>query len=345
MTEHACIDCSNLPGCRLLRSSARKLVLNERKILLRGAGETCTEFEPLSDAETRVRNTFDEMVALPEGMAVETLFYRESESVQDPEIEEEEVEDIPDFQAMLWDGITVEEREEQLKYVTDDGQTFEALDDEGSKVPRGSFPLRNYLIHVLDIPAEVVGFWKTKELIDAILHKEHELGLIVKESKKESKKMPKMMKGLNKRKAAQTEAEETNETTGAEETTSGPATAKRTPAKKKTTSKRGTSKAMAKADAEEAAPAALDLGPLTELIEAKFAELEKRIDAKLEEATNTSVVATTLLHDAMITKVDTKIGELAECAGIEGVAEHDEEELLYTGDDPQTVLAYAEGEE
>ena len=200
-----CLACYKLPSCEVLAANTRTPLFE--KAILKNSQKTCPKFEPVGPSEKQVRDEFQQKVPLSEVSLIEVIFRREAsleEAIKD-EDEDDEVMDFS-FSDFLWDGITVSQRKLQLEYQTTDGKEFAQLDD-GSKIPRSSFPLRDYLINELGLPANVVIFWDKSSVINAILHKELEDGLIVKDAKK--KKDNKMARVIKQIKNAKDEDEET----------------------------------------------------------------------------------------------------------------------------------------
>lgn len=102
--------------------------------------------------------------------------------------EETMIDPNPDFYSMLYEGITKQERDEQLRYeLKKDGQPW--LDEDGRKRPRSDFLIRRYALEHPDerFPrldsGNSIG-WKLEEIIGYILKHETEIGLIGKKSKK-----------------------------------------------------------------------------------------------------------------------------------------------------------------
>ena len=101
--------------------------------------------------------------------------------------------DTPDFVGMLRQGMTTEEREEQLRYEVD-AQGSIVLDDAERPIYRPCYQLKQFVTgedsHVkLELP--VVWFWTTYQLVEDILKVEVEQGLItkVKKQKKQETEM------------------------------------------------------------------------------------------------------------------------------------------------------------
>lgn len=198
-----CYVCDNFPGCRHLRTKKGQFLLNN-VITKNDNPAVCVDFVEAGESEMRVREAFVESTS-ESLVSLRALYYRGSPPIEDPKEfeEEEEVEDVPNFAAWLYDeqgnirGLTTDQREEQLRYQTDDdGNLLE--DDDGSQIPRGSFPIRKYVEDTegpvcprvaeanscsLELVSKIVKFWKTNELIPAILRSEYDSGLLIRPGK------------------------------------------------------------------------------------------------------------------------------------------------------------------
>lgn len=108
--------------------------------------------------------------------------------------------DVPDFASMLQQGMTTVEREEQLRYETDEAGNV-LRGEDGSPTYRPGYHLKQFVTadgsHVkLELP--VVWFWNTNQLVDHILKAEVEQGLITK-AKKQKKTEETEMAGEGRR--------------------------------------------------------------------------------------------------------------------------------------------------
>lgn len=161
-----CITCANLPGCRLVQSAdgvcdIDLLITEDRPV-------HCSDWSSLDSMDLRVRATIFENCGIGGLRAIN----------QAPEIlrgqqEDEDMSEVPDFINMITEGMTLDEREHQLRFE----------ETEGEPLPRNSFPLRKYASDPegpLAKPTDVVMFWSVKQLIQAILKAEFEAGWITK---------------------------------------------------------------------------------------------------------------------------------------------------------------------
>lgn len=312
-----CALCSNLPGCSYLHKRGRFL---SEQVITPENPHICDKFSGCGDSELGVRKRLFDVAE--EMVAIEALFSRGTASIEDPRTEEEAVEDVPDFRGMLFEGITIEQRDEQLRYQTDEeGQIV--VDEVCGRIPRGSFALRKYALGpdtpIDDVPGDVLRFWKTDQLVQALLKAEFDKGLLVRGGKQ-----PKTTKAAKKAEVAEKETEredmaeqrkkviitrkskpsEDDEEDGGKKILpkKGPATAK------KTVTKKAPVKAKAAKDDEEEAPAerktvaktvAKMVGGGADLsaLKKELAEVREYLDGRLS-------LGLTLLHDVLVQKIN-----------------------------------------
>jgi hypothetical protein len=98
------------------------------------------------------------------------------------EEEEMNIDDNPNFSAMLREGLTTAEREEQLRFETDENGVV-TVDEQGQTRPRPQYVISRFACdpqqHIqLDHSSGI--FYKTDEVIKYILDREVEQGLLVK---------------------------------------------------------------------------------------------------------------------------------------------------------------------
>jgi hypothetical protein len=109
-----------------------------------------------------------------------------------PLIKQEEAEYemtiTPDLQRIIREGMKAGEREQQLRFLTDEeGEVV--LDDHNNPVPRPTLQLRNFAVspdYHVQLPKDTAWFWNVKQVVDHILKTEVEQGLIVKDSRSKS---------------------------------------------------------------------------------------------------------------------------------------------------------------
>jgi hypothetical protein len=239
--------------------------------------------------------------------------------LEEPEllIEEGDMNDIPDFAGMLREGMTRAEREEQLLFETDEEGNIKLDEHTGKKIPRGSFALRAYAVDP-DGPVKgdpgILMFWKTPQIVEAILKKE---GFTKKGGKAKTKA------------ASPPKKEEEEEMAEAQ-------------ARKKVVLRRNANTAGGKGEKEDKTPAKVKAKangangkvakPATAKKRAAAEEPEEktskggdkaltRLEAKVDELQKTIVMAVTLLHDVMQQKFsETQVGIDKALNSIDGVS-------------------------
>jgi hypothetical protein len=118
-----------------------------------------------------------------------------TEGVKKGEEDELMIEGIAEpLDELIFDGITIEQRRNQLEYVTDERGAFvqetNPLDGTLNPRPRADFELKRYAVNPegpIRLSALDVSLWKRKEILDQIIAVEVELGLIAPDSKKPKK--------------------------------------------------------------------------------------------------------------------------------------------------------------
>jgi hypothetical protein len=153
----------------------------------------CASFELIGDREKRgVRERLYAMSGLGYLRALHELPDLVMQGLRQGEEDELMYEDMPDFQdpKLLRDGMMSDEREEVLRYHTDeDGNVSVKVDDEGEpvKLARPAYHLKRYAADEngpIQLDKSVCWFWSTNQLVDHIIKTEVKLGLISKSKKK-----------------------------------------------------------------------------------------------------------------------------------------------------------------
>lgn len=182
-----CITCRNLNGCDFLKVSKRGM-FDEGAVITPDNYRECPLWAPVGGRELLNRESayaIAGMSALKGIHQIRTLILEDNP---------EEVNVAEDYTTMLQgylrEGMTRSEREEQLRYTTDEDGNVQ-LTEDGEKLIRDSFSLRKYAID----PEGPVGespdrtmFWSTDQLITAILDAEVAAELIVDDKKSKKKK-------------------------------------------------------------------------------------------------------------------------------------------------------------
>jgi len=192
METHTCIHCANILGCPML-SDAKGTFVPERVITPQNYRE-CRDWEPITNMQHEVRKS---LVGIQGDNALRVL-HRVGTIIRDDDEEgaNEMMEDMPDFAGMLRQGMMSADREEQLRYETDEEGNV-VLEDLGNgetlKRPRPTYQLRKFACDPegyiqLDHSA---GMFQTQDwLIKHILRIEIDNGLITR-SKRTKTSAPK----------------------------------------------------------------------------------------------------------------------------------------------------------
>jgi len=269
--DKICLNCAGLGKCP--RLADKKGQFDPRKVVTPEALQECPDWIPV---RWLTRNVRDQLYARGGLGSLRGLFML-PDLVQDKlEKQEEEPDemDVVDLACIIRDGMTAEERREQLRYVTDDDGNV-VLDDEDQPIPRNSHEYRFFAIspdfHV-GLERATGLFWRAGQVLDYIVDKELELGLITKNRKggktkagksarRETKKMGKSVTrrsvGKKKKKTGKKAGKKTGKTgkkkTGKKTGKVGKKVGKKT-GKKKVSKKTGSSRPRRSKPAEEPEP-------------------------------------------------------------------------------------------
>ena len=185
--EGTCQFCSNLPGCTYLGDSYGRFI--PERVITEDNFRECEGFELVGDREKwGIRERLYLMSGLGYLRALHELPAIVMDGLRQGEKDELMYEDIPDFQdaRLLYEGMPVPEREEVLRYETDeDGNVIVDVDDEGVGVKRArpTYHLKHYATledGPIQLDKSVCWFWTTNQLVDHILRTEVSDGLIIK---------------------------------------------------------------------------------------------------------------------------------------------------------------------
>lgn len=316
--EQTCINCANILGCPML-SDAKGTFVPERVITTKNY-RGCRDWAPINSMQREVRKS---LVGIQGDNALRILHRVGTIINSDEEGANEMMEDMPDFAGMLRQGMMSADREEQLRYETDDEGNV-ILEDLGNgetlKRPRPTYQLRKFACDPegyiqLDHSA---GMFQTQDwLIKHILKIEINNGLITRskrtkttapeEAEPEQEETEDMAAGRKvlTRKGKGVGASTGPKTVGPKGPKAGGAKVGKPPKKAEATRDAGDDGAPEALP--EAAPA-FDMEALVEelqvkvgetvaaAVEEKFAELA----AQVEEARSQLMDAITIFHDFMI---------------------------------------------
>jgi len=188
-----CRQCKHLLGCPLLLGSNKVF---DETLLLNEEDPPCSSFEEVVGArEKNVREWCYASFGLGYLRALHGLPELMMEGLRQGEKDEQMYENIPDFSdpILLREGMTAVDREEVLRYQTDEnGQVIIEKDSEGveHKLARPEYHIKAYACdpdRPIGLEKEVAWAWNINQIIDHILKREAELGLVVKVRKSAKK--------------------------------------------------------------------------------------------------------------------------------------------------------------
>lgn len=298
----------------------------------------CEEFAPVGEMELQARKELHKLLGPGYLRGLHVL---PRQALED--IEEEDVSEVPDFTALITEGLTVEQRLEQLQYVTEDDGSF-AVDEDGHMIPRGQLSVRKYasdpegpLGQLEDPEVNTVAFLDFDKVLDRIIKAEKKLyGLggrkpsakkkaavkaaiteTAAPAAKEKKKMATKPRIMLRRNTGASASKKTTSTKTGDKTPDKvkAKVSKAATSKKKVASKKTAQPAEASAETTEAV-VGIDMAAIEALVKNEVAEGLKPIEAKLDallalvgEGPNgrsiaqTVTDATTAVHDALQQKV------------------------------------------
>jgi hypothetical protein len=193
--ERICQYCKGILGCPHLAGPAGRF-LPDMVITVEEYRE-CRDFEEIGDREKEgVRERLYRLSGLGYLRTLHELPGIVMDGLRQGEKDELMYEEIPDFQdpKLLYEGMPVSEREEVLRYETDEnGNVIVEQDDEGAEVKRArpTYHLKQYAIDEdgpVRLDQSVAWFWTTNQLIDHILKVETDAGILFKEKKSRAAK-------------------------------------------------------------------------------------------------------------------------------------------------------------
>lgn len=245
-----------------------------------------------------------------------------------PNLEDELMPDMASLPTPPEAGIGIQERKDQLRYLTDEKGGF-VLDGRGNKIPRGSYELRIYVTDEngpIGLKKENMWLKTTPELIDIIMEAEKNIGIVTSKTKAKKQQAEKPKKERNMARVI------LNRVRGAKSPPPGGADEKvEKPLTGKARKGNGEPQDLPK-EIQEQAAAPADLGPVMEVLESlseAMAAVKKDLDALrkkvdkdnkgLSEAIASAKTATidcsTIFHDVYMVQV----GNEAACCSPEGL--------------------------
>lgn len=184
--EQTCRYCDALRQCPYLSDSAGGFV--PERLITRDNPRECDRWAPITPRQDSFRQRLCEASAF---IGAIKFIHSDLPQMMFKDLALKEMEEArmdgatPDFAGLLREGMSVPEREEQLRYETDDNGNV-VLDESGKPFYRPGYQLKQFVTtegsHV-QLGFSIVWFWTTNQLIDHILKAEVEQGLIVKPKK------------------------------------------------------------------------------------------------------------------------------------------------------------------
>ena len=336
-TSQCCLYCDAVQGCSFLRDSSKQF--SPFRIIEQDSDETCRGWVPLSGPRQKdVRERLYEAMGLGSIRILYSLNNTATSDLKQVEEEEHEMMQTPDLASIIPEGMTVSEREHQLKFRTDEEGNTE-LDEDGEPVVRASYELRNFAIspdYHIQLDQNVGVFWDHKQVLNHIIKTELEEGLITKDSKAGSKNSAPSKATSSRETKTMATGKRVILRRGGKGKTEEKAPAKTgkaaTTTKKTTTVKKGGKAASTKtpnkaaAPADTAAPGGFDMEALidaivprvSEVVEARLAAVDEKLNEVIgyvEDTKATGLDAVTLLHDVMAQSIMAMNGNINSLAG------------------------------
>lgn len=186
LEDKVCLYCRNLALCvHLTENNA----FNRAALITPSAPRVCADWSPIRYSSRDVR---DKLYARGGEGSIRTLYsmpllLSKEQKLERQEEEVDAMKEVLDLASMIKGGkVTVEERRDQLRYVTDDKGEFQR-DQDGNLMVRPSWEVRNFAIsdqYHVKLPQDMGWFWRANQVMDYVIDRELEQGLIVKSRKK-----------------------------------------------------------------------------------------------------------------------------------------------------------------
>lgn len=344
--KKTCLKCRNLRGCGLLRNRDGRLAI--QNVITEDSEEECQEWVPTGSREYNLRKGMVQNFGIGAVKAINAL---PSDNLPDEEETEHDMIELEQLREIAREGMTRAEREEYLRFATDENGEF-ILDVDGNKVPRRALIIRKYATNVLDVPNEEAAFLTIHKLVKRILKLEAENKWIAKkkpkkkpqeDQPKEKKEMPRVVGRKSKGVAVKKNVVVKGATGKAAVSKVGkPVTAKKP-------------KPVEEEAPEASGPAGFDTEELVKdisnavlkIVDAKLEEVKKELSELIDAARGDMVTQHTNLHDALMYKIQlmhsAMVDEEGNVVSDFHVLEDPEEGLLAAAE--TNILAYEEVEE
>ena len=189
--QNLCTNCGSMAGCRWLADKVGRFI--PERVITAERFRVCRDWVESSVAQRAIREKLQAVIGVGSFRAIQQLPAIAEEEMLAREQEEEELMagDAPRLDLLLYEGITKSAREEQLRIETDEDGKF--IEDEGRPRPRPNYQLRQFVIDAeqhIQLPRSVAMFWSTDQLVDHILKVELEQELIAKDKKSSKQTEP-----------------------------------------------------------------------------------------------------------------------------------------------------------
>lgn len=342
-----CLKCRNLRGCRLLRNRDGSLAV--QSVVTEDSEEQCPEWIPTGSREYMLRKGMVQNFGLGAVRAIHAL---PSDNLPDEEETEHDMIELEQLRELVREDMTRAEREEYVRYATDESGEF-IVDVDGNKVPRRALIIRKYATDVLDVPNEEAAFLSIHKLVKRILKLEAENKWIAKNRPKKTKQEEPEQPQEEKKQMPRVVGRKSKGVAVKKNVTVAGKSAAKSKVSKPVTAKKSKPKTEEPVDAAPAA--AFDTEELVEaiskavhsIVEAKVEEAKKELMELIDAARGDMVTQHTNLHDALMYKVQLMhtpmVDEDGNPVSDYHILEDPEDGLLANAE--ATILAYEEAEE
>jgi hypothetical protein len=366
MKSTPCRLCAQLPGCPLLGDEST--FFWDKVIQENNSQKVCELWLPVGIQESKVR---DKMYLHLGNGYIRGLHILPRDSLKDSKKEANDMIEVPDFAGMVHEGMTIEERTDQLLYETDNCNRF-LVDQNGDRIPRGELPVRKYASSpkgpIGPPVCDTIAYWDFDKVLSAVLRAEKKLGWIagtkkakktsapmaqpeVENEKEEERRMPMKPRIIIRKGAA------TGKSAPAEEKDNTPAKVKGRVSKAATAKPKAVS--VPDSDDEPKNQSGFEQDQVEKLIKDAIAPINKKLDMILKtmgqgpgkrSLADTVVDGLTVLHDALQVRASNLYFALIEDDGKSEVPfldpsdGRDKQQCLLEGEPTNLISFYLDGE-
>jgi hypothetical protein len=186
LEDKVCLYCRNIALCPLLTVDN---AFNRAALVTPSHLRECQSWAPIRYTSREIR---DKLYERGGESSIRTLYsmpllLSEEQKLEKQEEEVDAMKEVVDLASMIREGeTTVEERRDQLRYITDDNGAPQR-DQDGNLMVRPSWEVRNFAIsddYHVKLAQDMGWFWRANQVMDYVIDRELEQGLIVKSRKK-----------------------------------------------------------------------------------------------------------------------------------------------------------------